>query len=160
MMPILNLDAVDRRILENLQREGRLTNMELAERVGLSPSPCLRRLRLLEDRRIICGYSAKIDRQRVGLDLTVFIAVRLQRHGEKEVARFRRTIEGLSEITACYITSGDHDFLLQVVVPDLSTYRHFVLERLTAIAEVRDIHSSFVIETLKEGAPLPLAHLK
>jgi Lrp/AsnC family leucine-responsive transcriptional regulator len=160
MMPILSLDAIDRRILENLQREGRLTNIELAERVGLSPSPCLRRLRLLEDRHVISGYSAKIDRQKVGLDLTAFIAVRLQRHGEKEVARFRRAIEGLSEITACYITSGEHDFLLQVVVPDLSAYRQFVLERLTAISEVRDIHSSFVIETLKDGAPLPLTHLK
>jgi Lrp/AsnC family leucine-responsive transcriptional regulator len=159
-MPILELDDVDRRILENLQRRGRLSNLELAERVRLSPSPSLRRVRLLEERGVISGYAAAIDRRKVGLDLTAFIAVKLQPHGEKAVARFRTLIGTMPEVIACYITSGDHDFLLEVVVPDLAAYRVFVLERLMAAPDVRDLRSSFVIDTLKQGAPVPLNHLK
>jgi Lrp/AsnC family transcriptional regulator, leucine-responsive regulatory protein len=150
------LDAIDRRILENLQSDGRLSNLELAERVSLSPSPCLRRLRSLEERGVIQGYAARLDRQKIGLDLTVLVAVRLQRHGEKEVAKFRRFIESMPEVIACYITSGEQDFLLHVVVRDLAAFRKFVLGRLTAMSDVRDIRSSFVIDTLKEGAPLPV----
>ena len=159
-MPNDQFDAIDRRILEELQRAGRITNLELAEKVGVSPTPCLRRVRQLESDHVIKGYVAQLDRERLGLGLTVFIAVRLTSHSDSTPMAFRRSMLGMSEVTACYITSGDHDFLLQVVVPDLAGYRRFVLDRLIKLPAVRDINSSFVIDTVKEDAPIPLDHLK
>lgn len=159
-MPKSEFDAIDRRILEELQRAGRMTNLELAEKVGVSPTPCLRRVRQLESAGVIKGYVAQLDRERVGLGLTVFIAVRLASHGDSATKAFRRSVAGMAEVTACYVTSGEHDFLLHVVVPDLAEYRRFVLERLIKLPDVRDIHSSFVIDTVKEDAPIPLTHLK
>ena len=153
-------DAIDRRILEELQRAGRMTNLELAEKVGISPTPCLRRVRQLESDGVIKGYVAELDRERVGLGLTVFIAVRLTSHSDSTTKAFRRSMSGMAEVTACYAISGEHDFLLHVLMPDLAEYRHFVLDRLTKLPEVRDINSSFVIDTVKEDAPIPLDHLK
>lgn len=158
-MPIPKLDAIDRRILDQLQRDGRLTNLELAERVGLSPSPCLRRVRILEASGVIEAYSARLNRQKVGLGLTVFIAMNLERHGEAEASVFRELIAAMPEVVACHITSGEYDFLLQVVVPDLEEYRRFSLDRLLKMPGVKDIRSSFAIDTLKEGGVLPLRHL-
>jgi Lrp/AsnC family leucine-responsive transcriptional regulator len=159
-MPNKRFDAIDRRILEELQRAGRMTNLELAEKVGISPTPCLRRVRLLESDRVIKGYVAQLDRERVGLGLTVFIAVRLTSHSDSTTKAFRRSVSGMAEVTACYVTSGEHDFLLHVVVPDLAAYRRFVLDSLIKLPDVRDINSSFVIDTVKEDAPIPLNHLK
>ncbi len=158
-MPNNRFDAIDRRILEQLQRAGRMTNLELAEKVGISPTPCLRRVRQLESAGVIKGYVAQLDRERVGLGLTVFIAVRLASHSDSATKAFRRSVAGVAEVTACYVTSGEHDFLLHVVVPDLAEYRRFVLERLIKLPDVRDIQSSFVIDTVKEDAPIPLTHL-
>jgi Lrp/AsnC family leucine-responsive transcriptional regulator len=160
MTPIREIDAIDRRILEQLQRSGRITVLELAQQVGVSASPCLRRLRLLESDRLIKGYGAQLDRERVGLGLAVFIAVKLKSHGDTESAGFRHALLEMAEVIACYITSGEHDFLLRVVVPDLSAYRRFVLDKLLKLPQVKDIYSSFVIDTIKEDAPLPLQHLK
>src|SRR4051812_825801 len=129
-MPNSNLDAIDRRILEQLQRDGRLTNLELAERVGLSPSPCLRRVRILEQAGVIQGYAARLNRRKVGLGLTIFIAMNLERHGEVETDTFRDMIAAMPEVVACYVTSGEYDLLLQVVVEDLEEYREFSLNRL------------------------------
>lgn len=159
-MPKSEFDAIDRRILEELQRAGRMTNLELAEKVGVSPTPCLRRVRQLESAGVIKGYVAQLDRERVGLGLTVFIAVRLASHSDSATKAFRRSVAGMAEVTACYVTSGEHDFLLHVVVPNLAEYRRFVLERLIKLPDVRDIQSSFVIDTVKEDAPIPLTHLK
>jgi len=159
-MPNDRFDAIDRRILEQLQRAGRMTNLELAEKVGVSPTPCLRRVRQLESDGVIKGYVAQLDRERAGLGLTVFIAVRLTSHSDSAIKAFRRAVSGLAEVTACYATSGEHDFLLHVLMPDLAEYRRFVLDRLTKLPEVRDINSSFVIDTVKEDAPIPLDHLK
>src|SRR5579863_9737797 len=159
-MPNRRFDAIDRRILEQLQRAGRMTNLELAEKVGVSPTPCLRRVRQLESDGVIKGYVAELDRQRVGLGLTVFIAVRLTSHSDSTTKAFRRSMSGMAEVTACYAISGEHDFLLHVVVPDLAGYRRFVLDRLIKLSEIRDIQSSFVIDTVKEDAPIPLDHLK
>jgi Lrp/AsnC family leucine-responsive transcriptional regulator len=158
-MPTRALDAIDRRILEQLQRAGRITNLELAGRVGVSPSPCLRRLRQLESEGVIKAYIAQLNREKVGLGLTSFIAVKLKSHGDAEAVGFRSAIQDLPEVTACYITSGEHDFLLQVVAPDLPTYRRFVLDTLIKLPQVKDIHSSVVLDTIKEDAPLPLKHL-
>lgn len=159
-MPNSRFDAIDRRILEELQRAGRMTNLELAEKVGVSPTPCLRRVRQLESDGVIKCYAAQLDRERVGLGLTVFIAVRLTSHSDPVTKAFRRAVSGMSEVSACYVTSGEHDFLLHVVVPDLARYRRFVLDRLIKLPEVKDINSSFVIDTVKEDAPVPLDHLK
>lgn len=159
-MPQPKLDAIDRRILEQLQRDGRLTNLELAERVGLSPSPCLRRVRILEDAGVIEGYAARLNRRKVGLGLTIFIAMNLERHGDVEADNFREAIAAMPEVVACHITSGEYDFLLQVVVEDLEEYRQFSLNRLLKMPSVKDIRSSFAIETIKEGGALPLHHLR
>jgi Lrp/AsnC family leucine-responsive transcriptional regulator len=157
-MPNLELDLIDRRILDQLQRAGRITNLELAQRVGLSASPCLRRLKQLESERVVKSYIAQLDREKVGLGLTSFVAVKLRNHSA-EAAGFRKAMLHMPEVTACYITSGGHDFLLQVVVPDLAAYRGFVLDKLIQLGAVSEIHSSFVIDTVKEDAPLPLGHL-
>lgn len=149
------MDLIDRKILAALQTDGRLSNQDLAEKVGLSPSPCLRRVRLLEQRGIIAGYGARIDRQKAGLDLTVFISVNLDRHGEHNAERFRARMLALPEVVSCYIVSGERDFLLQVVTQSFETYRRFVLDRLLTIEGVKDIHSSFALDVIKEGAPLP-----
>jgi Lrp/AsnC family transcriptional regulator, leucine-responsive regulatory protein len=159
-MPNNRFDAIDRRILEELQRAGRMTNLELAEKVGVSPTPCLRRVRQLESDGVIKGYGARLDRERIGLGLTVFIAFRLASHSDSATKAFRRSVSAMAEVTACHAISGGHDFLLQVVVPDLAGYRRFVLDRLIKLSEVKDINSSFVIDTVKEDAPVPLDHLK
>jgi Lrp/AsnC family leucine-responsive transcriptional regulator len=151
------MDAIDRRILATLQAEGRLSNLELADRIGLSPSPCLRRVRSLEKRGVIAGYGARINRQRAGLDLTVFVSVHLERHGENNAERFRQRMLEMTEVVSCYIVSGDRDFLLQVVTTGFETYRRFVLDRLLKIEGVKDINSCFALDVIKEGAPLPAA---
>lgn len=159
-MPTPKLDAIDRRILDQLQRDGRLTNLELAERVGLSPSPCLRRVRILEEAGVIEGYAAKVNRRKVGLGLTIFIAMNLERHSDVEADKFRDIITVMPEVIACYITSGEYDLLLQVVVEDLEEYREFSLNRLLKMPGVKDIRSSFAIDTFKEGGALPLHHVR
>jgi Lrp/AsnC family leucine-responsive transcriptional regulator len=156
----MRLDAIDRRILEALQEEGRLSNLELAERVGLSPSPCLRRVKLLERMGIVRGYRAQVSREAVGLDLTVFVAVNLEGHGSDNPRRFREVVLAMPEVVACYIVSGESDYLLHVVAPNFEAYRLFVLDHLLKAPGVKDIRSSFALDVLKEAAPLPLAHLK
>ena len=153
------MDAIDSRIVTILQTDGRISNLELADRVGLSPSPCLRRVRLLEESGIICGYGAQVDRQRAGLDVTVFISVHLERHGDDNAERFRCAVRTMPEVVSCYIVSGERDFLLQVVTASFETYRRFVLDSLLKVEGVKDILSSFVLDVMKENGPLPLAYL-
>ncbi|MFV3314402.1 Lrp/AsnC family transcriptional regulator [Pseudomonas sp. NY15374] len=155
----MKLDNLDRRILAALQRDGRLTNVQLAEEVGLSPSPCLRRVRLLEEAGIIRGYQAQIDRDGVGLGLTVFVGVKVERHTEASSAAFRQAVSALSEVVSCHLVSGESDFLLQVVVPDLRAYERFLMEALLKVPGVTDIRSNFAITTVKEQTGLPLGHL-
>lgn len=158
-MPNGTIDRYDRKILDALQSSGRLTNLDLADRAGLSASPCLRRVRTLEATGIIKGYGARLDRKKLGLGLTVFVAVNIERHRDIDAGKFRKAVQSFPEVISCYITSGDYDFLLQVATPDLESYRQFSLEKLIRLEGVKGIHSSFVIETVKDGAPLPLAHL-
>jgi Lrp/AsnC family leucine-responsive transcriptional regulator len=159
IMPTWILDSIDRRILTALQGEGRLTNIELAERVGLSPSPCLRRVRRLESVGVIEGYGARLNRQKVGLGLTAFVSVRMERQRDSDATKFREAVLAMPEVVSCHITSGDHDFLLQIVVPDLVEYRRFALEKLPKVSGVQSIHSSFAIDVVKENVPLPLRHV-
>lgn len=155
-MPTWSLDAIDRRILAELQGEGRLTNLELAERVSLSPSPCLRRVRRLEEAGMIEGYGARLNRLKVGLGLTAFITVTMERNRDVDAHKFRAAVMVMPEVISCYITSGDHDFLLQVVVADLAEYRRFALDTLPKVPGVKSIHSSFAIDIVKDNTPLPL----
>jgi Lrp/AsnC family transcriptional regulator, leucine-responsive regulatory protein len=158
-MPMSPIDRYDRKILEALQSDSRLTNLELADRAGLSASPCLRRVRSLEATGIIKGYGAKLDLKKIGLGMTVFVAVNIERHRDVEAVQFREAVLAFPEVISCYITSGDYDFLLHVVTPDLDRYREFSLEKLIRLQGVKSIHSSFVIDTIKDAAPFPLAQL-
>lgn len=150
------LDFIDIRILRALQRDGRLTNLELGSRVGLSASPCLRRVRRLEDDGVIAGYTARLNRDRVGLGVTAFVRVNIERHHDADVEHFMKAVVDLPDVIACYVTSGESDFLLHVVVADLAAYRRFAMEKLVRVPGVKDIRSSFVIGTIKEDGALPL----
>lgn len=155
----VKLDAYDRRILNALQRDGRLTNVQLADEIGLSASPCLRRVRQLEEAGVISGYQATLDADAVGLGLTVFIGVKVDRHHEDEAQKFQQMVSVLPEVISAHIVSGESDFLLHVVVPDLRSYDRFLTDTLLKMPSVRDIRSNFAIRTLKQQGPLPLGHL-
>jgi len=155
-MPKTSLDGFDVKILRALQAEGRLTNVELAHRIGLSPSPCLRRLKRMEAEGIVFGYSARIDRERLGLGVTVFVEVGLERHREEEAERFKKVILKLPQVVSCHAISGEPDFLLEVVLADLNQYSEFVLKNLRKIPGIKDLRSSFALETIKPLSPLPL----
>lgn len=158
-MPKQDLDEIDSRIVAVLQQDGRLTNVELAARVGLSPSPCLRRVRRLERNGIIRAYRAMLERQRVGLGLTVFVSVKIEAHANVRAEVFDRAILAMPEIVACHIVAGEADYLLEVVVPDLEHYQRFLLGKLLNHPIVKEVRSNIAIQTLKAEAPLPLDHL-
>ncbi|MEJ2479090.1 MAG: Lrp/AsnC family transcriptional regulator [Acidihalobacter sp.] len=159
-MPNPKIDRYDRRILELLQSDGRLSNIELADRIGLSPSPCLRRVRLLEESGAIQGYGARLDRERIGLGLTVFVNVKVERHREEQAEAFCAAVAELPEVVSAHLVSGESDFLLQVAVPDLKDYERFLTGTLLKLPGVSDIRSNFAIRTVKPASPLPLAHLE
>lgn len=158
-MPKQRFDRYDRKILEALQSNGRLPNIDLAADIGLSPSPCSRRVRQLEDAGVIKGYSAVLDQEQVGLGLTVFVGIKVERHREKEAETFREAVSDLPEVVMAHLVSGESDFLLQVVVPDLRSYENFLTRTLLKIPGIRDIRSNFAIQTVKPLSPLPLTHL-
>ncbi len=150
------LDRIDVRILEELQREGRLSHVELAGRVGLSPTPCTRRVRRLEREGVIQNYAAIVDPRRVGQQVTAYVQIKLERHTDEVVERFRRMLEERPEVVAAHAMTGEMDFLLRVVVPDLDALGRFTLHRLLKLPGVRDVRSSLVLETLKTVARVPL----
>lgn len=119
---ILSLDAIDARILAELQRDGRITITDLSERVGLTPSPCLRRVRLLEEAGVISGYVAVVDQNRIGLDVNVFASIRLERQREEELERFNAAVALWPEVMECYLMTGTRDYLMRIVVGSLSEY--------------------------------------
>jgi len=150
------MDATDRAILRHLQEDGRLPNAALAERVHLSPSPCLRRLKRLEGDGTIRGYRAVLDRRRVGLGLTVFVEVKVTAHSERRAREFEDAIAAVDEIVGCHIVAGMADFLLEVVVPDLAAYEQLLLHTLLELPGVTDARSNIAIRTIKEAGQLPL----
>jgi Lrp/AsnC family leucine-responsive transcriptional regulator len=154
------MDATDRKILAELQADGRLPNAALAEAVHLSPSPCLRRVKRLEDDGVIAGYRAVLDRERLGLGLTVFIELKAEsQHRETVTEHLQNAFRSMDEVVACHIVSGQADFLLEVVVADLRAYDELLMRRLLPTEGVSDLRSNFVIRTVKADAPLPLSHL-
>lgn len=150
------LDRTDLRLLAVLQTEGRITNAELAERVNLSPSACLRRLQRLEADKVITGYAAQVDPQVVGLGLQAFVRVQLVKHEAAMIERFVERIGGWDEVVACHALTGDMDYLLHVFVADLADFSRFLLDRLLNDAGVADVNSSFVLRTVKRSPSLPL----
>jgi Lrp/AsnC family leucine-responsive transcriptional regulator len=158
-MPKTELDAIDRRVVAELQADARLTNVELADRVGLSPSPCLRRVKRLEREGVIDGYRAVLRRDRVGLGFSVFVGVKIDGHANERALAFEDTVCAMPEVIACHLVSGDADYFLEVVVPDLEYYRSFLVDKLLNLPIVREVRSNIAIQTRKAGAPLPLGHL-
>jgi Lrp/AsnC family leucine-responsive transcriptional regulator len=153
----VELDRTDLLVLAELQRSGRLTNAELAERVHLSASACLRRVQRLEREGVIAGYRAEVDPDRLGLGLQAFVRVQLVRHDSEAIAAFVDFVNGWDEVIACHALTGDMDYLLQIVVQDLEHFSRFLLDRLLNQAGVADVNSSFVLRTVKafRGMPLP-----
>jgi Lrp/AsnC family leucine-responsive transcriptional regulator len=156
-MPSVAMDRTDLLLLAELQRGGRLTNAELAERVHLSASACLRRVQRLEREGVISGYSAQVDAERIGLGLQAFVRVQLRHHDAASIAAFVAFVEEWDEVVACHALTGDMDYLLQVAVRDLDHFSRFLLDRLLNQAGVADVNSSFVLRTVKafRGLPLP-----
>ena len=151
------LDRIDLLLLAELQRDGRVANAELAERVHLSPSACLRRVQRLERDRVIAGYRAEVDAERIGLGLQAFVRVQLRQHDRETVDAFAAFVNAWDEVVACHALTGDMDYLLQVAVRDLEHFSRFLLDRLLGQAGVADVNSSFVLRTVKamHGLPLP-----
>ena len=158
-MAALDLDRTDLRILEVLQQDGRISNQELAERVSLSPSPCLRRLRRLEELGVIRQYVALVDPQRIGLGLLAYVTVKLEKRGKMPMDEFRARVQTWPEVLACYAMTGDMDYLLRVHVEDLEHFSRLVMNQLLKQPGVVDVKSSFALDRIKETTALPLTHL-
>jgi Lrp/AsnC family transcriptional regulator, leucine-responsive regulatory protein len=156
----MKLDRFDARILSALQRDGRLTVVELADAIGLSPTPCARRIKALESCGTIEGYAAVLNPARVGLSVMAIVQVKLTEHTDETVARFEKEIALLDEVTNCYAMTGSYDFILEVYGRDLESLSNVVLKKLIRIPNVRDLQSSVVLATVKRSTRIPLAHLQ
>ena len=152
-------DRIDQRILDALQADGRLSNVDLAERVGLSPSPCLRRVKQLEDAGMIDGYRAVLNRKAVGLGLTVFVEMKVGKHSRDNAAMLQDALMAIPEVVSCHMVSGVSDFLAEVVVPDLEAYERLMTDKILTLATIEDVRSNFAIRTIKTNGALPLGHL-
>jgi Lrp/AsnC family transcriptional regulator, leucine-responsive regulatory protein len=155
-MPI-KLDAIDRRILTELQRDARLQNTELAQRVGLSPSPCLRRVRILEESGVIACYVALLAPAAVDLKMTIFVRVTLDRQDKQTVEHFAKVIQSVPEVLECHLMAGSYDYLLRVVARDLDDYQRFQMEHLTRIKGVRNVETEIPLKRIKQTTEMPLA---
>ena len=155
-MPKRAIDEIDRRILSSLQIDGRLTALQLADKAGLSSSPCARRVRLLEAAGVIKGYVAVLDQIAVGLPVSVFASVKLERQREEELDRFAAAVARWPEVVECYLMTGQRDYLMRIVVPDLAAYERFLKEKLTRLDGVGSIESSFALGQVKYSNVLPV----
>jgi Lrp/AsnC family leucine-responsive transcriptional regulator len=153
----MELDRFDRRILEVLQRDGRISNQELAERIGLSPSPCLRRVRALEASGIISGYRALLDGSKLDLNLIALIHIAMDRHTPERFENFEQKVTSLPEVLECLLITGqDADYQLKVVVRDMDAYQALLLNKITRIEGVTGVHSSFVMRKVVDKTALPV----
>ncbi|WP_028640093.1 Lrp/AsnC family transcriptional regulator [Novosphingobium acidiphilum] len=155
-MPYSDLDPLDRRILIALQEDGRMTNQTLSERVGLSPSPCLRRLRQLEAGGVIARYVALVDPVKAGLPVTAFIRVRLHRQDDRHLSLFEAAVAGFAEVMECYLMSGDADYQLRVLVESLGAFEDFLRQKLTRIEGVAEVTTSFALRPIVCKTALPI----
>jgi Lrp/AsnC family leucine-responsive transcriptional regulator len=154
--PTPSLDRIDLTLLALLQAEGRQTNAELAERVNLSPSACLRRVQRLEREGVIAGFGARLDPARIGLGLQAFVRLQLEHRDRERVERFAALVQSWDEVVSCHALTGDMDYLLHVAVADLDHFSRFLLDRLLAASLVADVNSSLVLRVVKAGHALPL----
>lgn len=156
IMPQFDPDPIDRRILAELQRDGRMTNQDLSERVGLSPSPCLRRLRQLEADGVIARYVALVDPVRVGLPVTAFVRVRLDRQDDRHLAAFEAAVATFAEVMECYLMTGDADYQVRVQVESLGAFEDFLRQKLTRIEGVAEVTTSFALRPIVYKTALPV----
>jgi DNA-binding Lrp family transcriptional regulator len=152
-----HLDAIDWKILKELQADGRITNVELARRVGISAPPCLRRVRALEEGGIIRGYRALLDEKALGLDLTAFVFVGLSSQAEADLVAFETLVRRWQIVRECDLASGEHDFILKCVAPDLRAFQNFVIENLTKTPNVDSVRTALVLRRIKDEAGVPIA---
>lgn len=156
-MDVTDLDALDIRILNILQENARITTLELAEQVGLSPTPCARRVKRLEDDGLIQRYVTLLDEKKAGLDLSVFISVRLRNQTAETIDKFDRSVRSMPEITECYLVTGAHDYLLHLRVADVDALRDFLRERLVTIEGIAEAQTSIVLDKVKYTTALTLS---
>lgn len=153
----MKLDAYDRAILRKLQQEGRISNQDLAEEVNLSPSPCLRRVRRLEEEGVIDGYTARLNARRLGLNLMAFIQISMDKHIPERFEGFESAVANFPEVLECHLITGQAaDYLLKVVVEDMDGYQQFLLNKITRIEGVSGVQSSFVLKSPQNTATLPV----
>ena len=155
-MPNFSPDAIDQKILEALQADGRITNQELADQVGLSPSPCLRRVRQLETAGIISRYVALVDPEALGLSVSAFVRVRLDQQDDRHLEAFETAVSQFPQVMECYLMTGDSDYLIRVAIADMAALEKFILEQLTPIPGVEKIRSSFALKQVRYKTALPL----
>jgi len=149
------MDAIDQKIIKILQRNGRLSNQALSEQVGLSPSPCLKRLKALEKSGLITGYTALVDQKKYGLPVTIFLRIKLGNHAEEDIQNFEKQIRLIDEIQDCFLITGDADYLLRVIVRDLDHYESLIRRRLQRIPAVAAIDSSVAFGKVKQSFVFP-----
>ena len=150
------LSAIDARILAALQQDGRTTNQTLADGIGMSASPCWRRVRQLEEHKVIQGYRAVLDRRKIGLGVLVFVRVTIDRHSEVEARKFEQEVMALEDVVACYSIGGDADFLLQVVSRDLDTFADFAMSVIRRLTGIKEMQSMFVLKEIKPFVAWPV----
>ena len=155
-MEEVKLDELDKKIIRILQKEGRLSNKELSERINLTTTPTLERVRRLEKRNIIEGYSAKVNRQFVGKGFSAFVSVTLSVHQLNLMDEFTSAIKSIPEILACYNTTGEGDFLLHIVARDVKDFEQLMRTKLTTLPDVQRLHTSIVLSTIKEDSNIPV----
>ena len=152
----MTLDPIDRRILARLQRDGRITNQELAEQVGLSPSPCLRRVRQLETDGVVNGYVALLNPEKLGLNVSAFVRVRLDRQDDRHLAAFEQAVTELPEVMECYLMTGESDYQLRVLVGSLAEFEDFLRGKLTPIPGIAQVTTSFALRPIIYKTALPV----
>lgn len=151
-----NLDDIDRQLLAAMQSEGRITNVDLADRVGLTPPPCLRRVRALEEGGVIKGYHADLDAAKLGYSITVFAMVSLKSQAEEDLRKFEEHMRELAEVRECHMLNGEIDFILKIVSKDLQSFQEFLTSKLTPAPNVASIKTSLTIRTAKSVPGVPL----
>lgn len=158
--PRRSLDRTDRRILRALQADGRMSNVELARKVGLSPTPCLERVRRLESDGFIRGYAARLDAAKLGMGLLVYVQITLDRTTTTIFDRFRQGVLGIPEVLECHMVAGGFDYLLKLRVPNMSAYRAVLGDRVGKLPGLQQTHSYFVMEEIKDDPAIPIAELR
>jgi Lrp/AsnC family leucine-responsive transcriptional regulator len=157
----MKIDSYDIKILAALQEDGSLSNQEIADRVGLSPSPCSRRIRLLHEAGVIASTVVRLAPDKLGLDLTVLIHIRMDRHTPERFDHFEKIVRGYREVLECYLITGQEaDYQLKIIVPNMDEYQRFLLQKITRIEGVIGVHSSFVLRKSIDSTALPLTYLK